>query len=68
LRAAGETEITQENIQDCFELLTDEEIAATIFSFISISTAYIIKFYIYLFLYFLGLSFASLIHIIALSG
>jgi hypothetical protein len=31
LRAAGETETTQENIQDWFELLTEEEITAVIF-------------------------------------
>jgi hypothetical protein len=40
LRVAGETEITQENIQDClvldrgdpgFQLLTEEEIATVIF-------------------------------------
>jgi hypothetical protein len=56
LRAAGETEITQENIQDWFELdegdpgfqlLTGEEIAAIIF-FFSISTTCIIKFPIYM--------------------
>jgi hypothetical protein len=43
LRAAGETETTQENIQDWlqldeggpgFQLLTEEEIAAVIFSYI----------------------------------
>jgi hypothetical protein len=59
LRAAGETETTQENIQDWlqldegdpgFQLLTEEEIATGIFYlFIFISTAYIIKFPIYLF-------------------
>jgi hypothetical protein len=59
LRAAGETETTQENIQDWleldegdpgFQLLTEEEIAAVIFLlFTFISTAYIIKFSIYLF-------------------
>jgi hypothetical protein len=31
LRAAGETETTQENIQDWLKLLTGEEIAAVIF-------------------------------------
>jgi hypothetical protein len=77
LRAAGETEITQENIQDFleldgdlgFQLLTEEEISAVIFLFIFISTACIIKFSIYLFSKFffclLGLSFASLILFIA---
>jgi uncharacterized protein YehS (DUF1456 family) len=44
LRAAGETETTQENIQDWlqldegdpgFQLLTEEEIAAVIFLFIT---------------------------------
>jgi hypothetical protein len=53
LRAAGETETTQENIQDWlqlpegdpgFQLLTEEEIAAVIFLFDFISTTYIIKF------------------------
>jgi hypothetical protein len=68
LRAPGETETTQENIQDWleldegdpgFQLLTAEEIVADIFlKFIFISTAYIIKFSIYLFL---SLSFALLI-------
>jgi uncharacterized protein YehS (DUF1456 family) len=55
LRAAGETETTQENIQDWleldgdpgFQLLTEEEIAAVIFIFIN--TICIIKFFIYLF-------------------
>jgi hypothetical protein len=76
LRAAGETETTQENIQDWleldegdpgFQLLTEDEIGAVIF-FILISIAHIIKFSIYLFstfLSFLGLSFASLIWIMA---
>jgi hypothetical protein len=68
-RAAGDTETTQENIQDWlqlvegdpgFQLLTEEEIAAVTFLlFIFISTTYIIKFSIYLFseilLYTLGL-------------
>jgi hypothetical protein len=77
LRAAGETETTQEYIQDWlqlkgdlgFQLLTEEEIAAVIFFlFISISTTYIIKFF-HLFVFYgsfclLGLSFASLIWII----
>jgi hypothetical protein len=59
LRAAGEIETTQENIQDWlelgegdpgFQLLTEEEIAAVmLFLFIFISTTYIIKFSIYLF-------------------
>jgi hypothetical protein len=59
LRAAGETETTEGNIQDWleldegdpgFQLLTEEEITAVIlFLFILISTTYIIKFSIYLF-------------------
>jgi uncharacterized protein YehS (DUF1456 family) len=58
LRAAGETETTQENIQDWlqldgnpgFQLLTEEEIAAVIFLlFIFIGTTHINKFSIYLF-------------------
>jgi hypothetical protein len=58
LRAAGETETTQEYIQDWpdldeggagFQLLTEEEIAAVIFLYIVISTTYINKFSIYLF-------------------
>jgi hypothetical protein len=78
LRSAGETETTQENIQDWLELdegdpgfqvLREEEIAAVIFSlFIFISTTYIIKFSIYLcskfFFCLLGLYFASLMRII----
>jgi hypothetical protein len=78
LRAAGETETTQENIQDWlelgdvdrgFQLLTEEEIATVIFLlFIFISTTCIIKFSIYLFPKFffclLGLYFALLIRII----
>jgi hypothetical protein len=57
LRAAGETETAQENIQDWlklderdpgFQLLTEEGIAAVI-NFIFTSTTYIIKFSIYLF-------------------
>jgi hypothetical protein len=49
LRAAGETETTQENIQDWlqldegdpgFRLLTEEEIAAVIFIFISTTLYY----------------------------
>jgi hypothetical protein len=53
LRAAGETETTQENAQDLleldgkdngFQLLREEEIAAVIFFFIFISTTCIIKF------------------------
>jgi hypothetical protein len=57
--AAGETETTQENIQDWikldegdpgFQLLTEKEIAAVIFSFIYfINTTCIIKFSVYLF-------------------
>jgi hypothetical protein len=58
LRAAGETETTQENIQEWlqldegdpgFQLLTEEQIPADIFLFIFISTIYIIKFSSYLF-------------------
>jgi hypothetical protein len=54
LRAAGETETTQGNIQDWlqldkgdpgFQLLTEEGFAAV--NFISISTSYIITFTIY---------------------
>jgi hypothetical protein len=57
LRAAGETETTQENIQDwlqldegdpVFQLLTEKEISAMIFLFF-INATYIIKFSIYLF-------------------
>jgi hypothetical protein len=58
LRAAGETETTQDNIQDWleldegdpgFQLVTKEEIAAAIyFLFIFISIINIIKFFIYL--------------------
>jgi hypothetical protein len=70
LRAAGETETTQENIQDWLQLdegdpglqlLTEEEIAAVIFFYLSIliSIAYIIK--IPIFFCLLGLSFVSLI-------
>jgi hypothetical protein len=58
LRAAGETETTQENIQDWleldegdlgFQLLTEQEIAAVILFLYFHSTAYIIKFSLYLF-------------------
>jgi hypothetical protein len=51
LKAAGETETKQENIEDWLELaLTNKEIAAVIsFCFIFISTTYIIIFSIYLF-------------------
>jgi hypothetical protein len=54
LRAAGETETPQDWLQldegdPGFQLLTEEEIPAVIFYvFIFISTAYIIKFSIYL--------------------
>jgi hypothetical protein len=54
LRAAGETETTQENIQDWLELgegdpgfqllVEDETAAVTFFTFIFISTTYIIKY------------------------
>jgi hypothetical protein len=69
LRAAGETETTQGNIQDWlqldeedpgFQLLTEEEIAAVIFLFIFISTIYIIKFSIYLFSKFFCLFFRAI--------
>jgi hypothetical protein len=63
LRAAGETETTQDNIQDWlkldegdpgFQLLTEEEISAAIFLlFISIRTPCVIKFFIYSFSKFL---------------
>jgi uncharacterized protein YehS (DUF1456 family) len=55
LRAAGETETTEENIQDWlkldegdpgFQLLPEEEVVAVIFLFIS--ATYIITFFIYL--------------------
>jgi hypothetical protein len=58
LRAAGETETTQENIKNLpeldegdpgFPLLTEEEITAVIF-FIFISTTHIIEYSIYMFL------------------
>jgi hypothetical protein len=77
VRAAGETETTQENVQDRLELdgdlglqlLTEEEIATVkFFLFIFISATYVITFSIYLFSKFffvLGLSFASLIQIIS---
>jgi hypothetical protein len=63
LRSDGETETTQENIQDWleldegelgFQLLTEKEIAAPIFLFMFITTSYIIKFSIYLFSKFLS--------------
>jgi hypothetical protein len=62
LRAAGETETMQKNIQDWFELnegdpgfqlLTEEETAAVIFFIYFISTTHIIKFSIYFFSSFL---------------
>jgi hypothetical protein len=58
LRAAEETETKQDNIQDwlelpegdpVFQLLTEEEIAAVTFSFISIITTYIIEYCIHFF-------------------
>jgi hypothetical protein len=58
LRSAGETETTQENIQDFleldegdpgFQILTEQEITAVIYLFIFISTSYIITLSIYLF-------------------
>jgi hypothetical protein len=64
LRAAGETETTQQNIQDWlqlderdpgFQLLAEEEIAAVIYIFcIFISLTYIIKFFIYSLIFFLS--------------
>jgi hypothetical protein len=74
LRAAGETETTQENIQDWLQLdegdpgfqpLTEEETAAVIFFFVYFHQHYL-YYYIsfYLWSEFLGLSFASLIRII----
>jgi hypothetical protein len=77
LRAAGETETTQENIRDWlqldegdpgFQLLTEEEFSADIFELIYINITYIIKFFIYSFSKFFfclsGLSFVSLILIV----
>jgi hypothetical protein len=77
LRAAGETETTQENIQDWievgerdpgFQLLIEEDISVVMF-FIFICATHIIKFSIYLlsefFFCLLGISFTSLIRIIA---
>jgi hypothetical protein len=72
LRAAGETETTQENIQDWleldveepgFQLRTEEDIAAVIFFylFMFVITTCIIKFSS--FSYLSGLSFASLIRV-----
>jgi hypothetical protein len=72
LGAAGETETTQENIQDWIELdegdtglqlLTEEEIAALYFLFISISTALLLNFPSICFMFpfcLLGLSFLQL--------
>jgi hypothetical protein len=64
LRAAGETETAQENIQDWlqlddgdpgFQLLTEEQIAVVIFYKLTfISNTYIINFFIYFFLSFLS--------------
>jgi hypothetical protein len=73
LRAAGETETTQDWLQldegdPGFQLLTEEGIATVlIFLFIFISPTYMIKFSIYLFsesYYVSGLFLASLIRII----
>jgi hypothetical protein len=73
LRAAGEIETTQEYIQDWleldegdpgFQLLTEEQIAAVVLVFTSISTTCVIDISIYLFSNFfclLGLSFVLLI-------
>jgi hypothetical protein len=58
LRAAGETETTQENIQDRleldeedpgFQILTEEQIVAVMFLFIFFRTTYVIKFSVHLF-------------------
>jgi hypothetical protein len=77
LRAAGETETTQESIKDWlqldeedpgFQLVTEEEIAAVIFFLFNfISTTCVIKFSDYLLSRFfvLWLPFNSLIHITA---
>jgi hypothetical protein len=63
LKAAGESETTQENIQDWlqldeedpgFEILTEEEIAAVILYLFFISTTYIIKFSNYIISKFYG--------------
>jgi hypothetical protein len=66
LRAAGETETTQENIQDWLEL---EEISAVIFLYLFSSTLPILLnfpfIYFLRFVCLLGLSFASLTRIIA---
>jgi hypothetical protein len=74
LRAAGETETTQESIQDWlqldeggpgFQLLTEEEIAAVIFSYSFSSAPLPILLNFPFICLLLGLSFASLIRIIA---
>jgi hypothetical protein len=69
LRAAGKTEITQENIRNWFELLTEEEIAAVIFFYLLPSALPILLnftfTYFIIFFCLLGLSFDSLIRIIA---
>jgi hypothetical protein len=75
LRAPGETETTQENIQDWlqltegdpgFQLLTEEEIAAMIYFSTYINQHYLYYYISYLFskFFFLGPSFASLMRII----
>jgi hypothetical protein len=76
LRAVGETETTQENIQDWFELdegdpgfqlLTEEEIAAAKFLYLFPAALPILlklPFICVLSFFLLGLSFASLIWII----
>jgi hypothetical protein len=46
LRAAGETETTQENIQDWLKLAEGNSEFQVVFLFTFISTAYIIKFLI----------------------
>jgi hypothetical protein len=71
LRAAGETETTQENIQDWlqldegdpgFQLLTEEEIAAVLFFYLFSSALNILlNFYFLSFFFLLVLSFAPLI-------
>jgi hypothetical protein len=63
LRAAGETETTQENIQDWlqldegdpgFQVLTEEEITAVIFFYLFFSTTYIVKFSVCFLFFFLS--------------
>jgi hypothetical protein len=77
LRAAGETETSQENIQDWlqldegdsgFQLLTEEEISAIYFFLFSSALPVLLNFPFICFLsffYLLGPTFASLIRIVA---